>query len=140
MLLLMQWASVALALDDTTPSTLNPITVKVAKMPKIGVSLNKSETITTTIENNIIQRVKTAADLLRGHNHKPPPPTNLTGPLDLKVNTTTPTSITLQWRLNKEMEDRIIKYRIHYRHQNFPDVKTILPASHGTYELTGLGK
>lgn len=136
MLLLLQWVTVALASEHTTP-TINPMTVTIEEMQKMGLLVNQSRGISAT--NDADNPSLTMADFLRGHSHKPPP-ANMTGPLDLRVNTTTPTSITFQWRLNPDMKDRIIKYRIHYVHQNFPDVKTIMPANRGTYELTGLGK
>ena len=137
MLLLVQWVTVALASEETILPTINPMTVTIEEMPKRDLLLNSSRGIMDTedIDNPSLK----TADFLRGHSHKPPP-ANLTGPLDLRVNTTTPTSITLQWRLNPEMKERIIKYRIHYVHQNFPDVKTIMLVNDGTYELTGLGK
>ena len=81
-----------------------------------------------------------AANLVRKHSHKPQPNVKVTGPFDLKVNTTNPNSITLEWRLNPDMEGKITYYRVYYVHENYRDVKTIKLQKYGTYELTGLGE
>ena len=87
-------------------------------------------------DKDIIKPKESLMEIKLAHSHKPP----MTGPHDLSVNTTTPTSIKLQWQLDEYMKDKILKYRIHYVHQNFHDVKTTESSVDGLYDLSDLGK
>ena len=133
-LLLTQWDTLVLALEDIESPDGNSV-LGTINLSEKGIVPNQ------TIDSGLYESIEPKLTPLKPkHSHIHKPPAKLTGPLDLSVNTTTPTSITLQWQLNERMKSRIIKYRIHYVHQNFEDVKTFVPTKYGMYELTELGK
>ena len=133
-LLVIQWDNLVLALEDIESPGSNSV-LGTINVP--GKYIVPNHTIHLDLYENIEPKL---TPLKPKHSHIHKPPAKLTGPLDLSVNTTTPTSITLQWQLNERMKSQIIKYRIHYVHQNFEDVKTFVPTKYGMYELTELGK
>ena len=139
MLLLVHFLSVTLAFEESTPPSIKLTSTTIKETNEIQPLSDQSMPNSVTNNNeNPIQ--KSVANFLLEHSHKPPPKVKLTGPFDLKVNTTTPNSITLEWRLHPDMEGKIIYYRVYYVHENYRDVKTIKMQNQGTYELTGLGE
>ena len=60
------------------------------------------------------------------------------GPYALSAYSMSPTSITLQWKMNNEMQQNLIQYRIHYAHGVVRSYVEIEPYLHELYELTGL--
>lgn len=136
---LVQLISDALATEVIAPSSVNSTSVADEKTGQIQILSNQARP-NTTANSNDTAKTKSAVDSSREHSHTPPVKIKLTGPLDLRVKTTTPHSITLQWRLNPDMKEKIINYRVYYVHENYRDVKTIKLLSHGAYELTGLGE
>ena len=138
MILIVQLLSVALASDDMITSLTNSTRIDEKTTEKTEILSDQSRPRSTT--NDIdLPPPKLTTNSGMEHSHSPSK-SKLTGPFDLKVNTTTPNSITLQWRLNPEMENKIFNYRVYYVHENYPDVKTIKAQNHGPYELTGLGR
>ena len=138
MILIVQLLSVALASDDMIPSLTNSTRIDEKTTEKTEILSDQSRPRSTT--NDIdLPPPKLTTNSGMEHSHSPSK-SKLTGPFDLKVNTTTPNSITLQWSLNPEMENEILNYRVYYVHENYKDVKTIKARKHGPYELTGLGR
>ena len=134
-----QLFSVALALEEITHPPLkstSSITEKV-KDPQLST---EQPNLTKAKNDSEIPRSEPTQNSFRKHSHPLPSKVKLTGPLDLRVNTTTPNSITLTWRLNPDMKGKIVYYRVYYVHENYRDVKTIKLRNDGTYELTGLGE
>ena len=138
MLLLVQLLPVSLAFDEISPPSVKPPTIDVEETKDIQALSDQYRPIAAKNDSSNL-RVQSVANFVREHSATRSN-IKLTGPLDLKVNTTTPNSITLQWRLNPEMKGKIIYYRVYYVHDNYPDVKTIKLPNQGTYELTGLGE
>ena len=136
-----QLFSVALALEEITYSPLKSASNSTEKIVNPQVPIDQPEISKITNSSVVIPRVtEPTPNSFREHSHPLPSKIKLTGPLDLRVNTTTPNSITLTWRLNPEMKRRIISYRVYYVHESYRDIKTIKPPTDLTYELTGLGK
>ena len=139
MLCLVQLLSVTLAFEESTPPSIELTSTTIEETKEIKPFSDQS--MPNSDKNNVENsNQKSVTSFLLEHSHKPPPKVKLTGPFDLKVNTTTPNSITLEWRLHPDMERKIIYYRVYYVHESYRDVKTIKLQNQGTYELTGLGE
>ena len=132
MILIVQLLSVALATDDMIPPLTNSTRIDEKTTEKTEILSDQSRPRSTTNDiDHPSPKLTTNSGLEHSHS---PSKSKLTGPFDLKVNTTTPNSITLQWRLNPDMENKIFNYRVYYVHENYPDVKTIKAQNHGPYE------
>ena len=134
-----QLLSVALALEEITYPTLKPTSNITEKIEDPQVPIDQSEFSKLSNTTDVSRVTEPTPSSFRKHSHPLPTKIKLTGPLDLRVNTTTPNSITLTWRLNPEMKGKITYYRVYYVHENYRDVKTIKLGRDGRYELTGLG-
>ena len=44
----------------------------------------------------------------------------------------------MQWKLDGDIEQKILRYRIHFEQGSEEVARTIVPTLHRTYELTGL--
>ena len=135
-----QLCSVAFALEEITYPPLNTTSISTEKIEEPQENIDQLQVSKATNNSSVPPVLELTTNSIREHSHPLPSKVKLTGPLDLRVNTTTPHSITLTWRLNPEMKGKIIYYRVHYVHENYRDVKTIKYRTDGTYELTGLGK
>ena len=134
-----QLFSVAVALEEITHPPLKSTSSIPEKVEDPQLSIEQPNLIKAKNDSGV-PRSEHTQNSVRKHSHPLPSKVKLTGPLDLRVNTTTPNSITLTWRLNPDMKGKIVYYRVYYVHENHRDVKTIKLRNDGTYELTGLGE